>query len=154
MLTSFTELGQWYHSLCNGLATVVKKKEKQGCLADFGLRTTYVVHGYFLKIPVSTFTMWIYRRWHFSKRPTPSPEKLQKFRKGERWTLPPPSSCVIWLAHPLRQQKLPSPWCWFQGFFEVLCCFRNCYRVWTQLRTWNQLQFGKPHRLELIFVLC
>lgn len=57
MLTSFTELGQWYHSLCNGLATVVKKKEKQGCLADFGLRTTYAVHGYFLKIPVSTFTM-------------------------------------------------------------------------------------------------
>lgn len=38
-------------------ATDVEKKEKQGRLADFGLRTAYVVHDYFLKVPVSTFTM-------------------------------------------------------------------------------------------------
>lgn len=86
-----------------------KEKEKQGCLADFGLRTTCVAHGCFLKVPASTFTMWIYRRWlDFLKEPTPFLEKLQQFRKGESWVLPPSSSCVIWLAHPLRQQELPS----------------------------------------------
>lgn len=55
MLIIFTEQGQWYHALCNGFAAAVKKK-KQGRLADFGQRAIYAVHGYFLKVSVSTFT--------------------------------------------------------------------------------------------------
>lgn len=87
-----------------------KEEEKQGWSADLGLRTTC---GPWL-LPKSTCVHFHCESagddW-FLKEPTPFLEKLQQFRKGESWALPPSSSCVIWLAHPLRQQELPSPPC-------------------------------------------
>lgn len=63
-----------------------KEKEKEGCSADLGLRTTCVAHGCFLKVPASTFTMSIYKGLlDFLKEPTPFLEKIATVQK--RWKL-------------------------------------------------------------------